>query len=377
MTDESTPQTDSAPASHPRRKVMVYCTVAVLVVVAAVFTGWYWRHRELYPHAKDAVLQAHYVNVMSQVDGSIAALHVDDNQFIKAGDVMIEIDPRPFQQRLTAARSKLTLVENQVDADLALVDQKRAAVDSADTQIASADADLNFAQTKFDEIAEIYADEAATRVEYQDAQDELAQATARLAEAQAERRLAQADLDATIQSVGTQQVRQARVDAAEATVQLAQIELGYTTINAPADGYVSDFNLRVGQYVESGDALFPLIESRTWWAQANYRETRVRRIRPGQPATVTVDMYPGQEFHGVVETMSRGSAAAFSLLPPENATGNWVKVTQRVPIRIRLEENPSFPFRHGASCEVTVDTVALVADHADQPPQTASVEPGS
>lgn len=151
-------------------------------------------------------------------------------------------------------------------------------------------------------------------------------------------------------------VRAARIASAEADVALAKLNLEWTRILAPADGYVTQFSLRVGDVVKPQEQLFPFIESTQWWVEANFKETDVALIEHGMRVIVTIDSYGGKEFEGRVESISRGAAASFSLLPPQNATGNWVKVTQRIPVRIRLsQQDAKYPFRLGASATVEVD----------------------
>lgn len=137
----------------------------------------------------------------------------------------------------------------------------------------------------------------------------------------------------------------------------AKLDLTYTTIRAPEDGYVVKLDLRPGATVMAYQPIFSLIGSQYWWAEANFKETQLERIKPGQKATIKVDIYPGHPFKGVVDNVSRGSGASFSLLPAENATGNWVKVTARFPVRVNiLKPDPNFPLRVGASAVVTIDT---------------------
>ena len=168
---------------------------------------------------------------------------------------------------------------------------------------------------------------------------------------------AKAALDETIINQGSLAVREARVTSAQADVALAKRNVEWTRVLAPADGYVTQFSLRVGDVVKPQEQLFPFIESANWWVEANFKETDVALIEPGMRVVVTVDIYGDKEFEGRVESLSRGAAASFSLLPPQNTTGNWVKVTQRIPVRIRMsKQDPKYPFRLGASVTASVDT---------------------
>jgi membrane fusion protein (multidrug efflux system) len=149
----------------------------------------------------------------------------------------------------------------------------------------------------------------------------------------------------------------AKLEVSKATLAEAKLNLQYTQVTASRDGIITNLSLREGNVVAAGIPLFALIEAGNWWVDANYKETQLKRIYPGQSAKVELDMYPGLIFRGVVESVSGGSGAAFSLLPPENATGNWVKVTQRFAVKVKLlEQDPQHPFRIGASSTVTINT---------------------
>lgn len=153
----------------------------------------------------------------------------------------------------------------------------------------------------------------------------------------------------------------AQLEQAIAALAQAEYDLANTLVKAPKSGILADFQTRVGDTVTKGYDLFALVEQQDFWVDANFKETQLQRIKPGQTATITVDMYPGYSFKGVVQSISPGSGTVFSLLPPENATGNWVKVTQRVPVRIRIiNSNPRYPLITGTSAHATVDTVTAV-----------------
>jgi membrane fusion protein (multidrug efflux system) len=144
---------------------------------------------------------------------------------------------------------------------------------------------------------------------------------------------------------------------AQAQLATAQVNLLYTQIYAPNEGYVTNFVLRKGQIIQAGSPQFAIVENQDWWINANFKETDLGRIKLGNKVSIKVDIYPDIKFNGIVQGVSRGSGAVFSLLPPENATGNWVKVTQRFPVRVNfINPDPKYPLRMGASCEVTINT---------------------
>lgn len=164
-----------------------------------------------------------------------------------------------------------------------------------------------------------------------------------------------------------QQIREqeANIRALRAALGNAKVNLNYTRYYAPMDAYVSNnFSIRSGQYVKPGQAMFKLVDNTKWWVDANYLESQIHRIRAGMPATIRLDMYPGTSFRGTVINISQGSGAYYALLPPQNATGNWVKVPQRFPVRIRLQQNPSHPLRAGATAHASVNTLSSPAPQA-------------
>ncbi|MGB5833025.1 MAG: HlyD family efflux transporter periplasmic adaptor subunit, partial [Thiohalocapsa sp.] len=173
-----------------------------------------------------------------------------------------------------------------------------------------------------------------------------------------------AELDLTRKTLGPIQVQQARISEAQAGVVLARLHLDWTLVKAPMDGWVARVTLRPGDVVQTADELFVLVEDGDWWVQANFKETQLASISPGMTADVNIDTYGSRRFKGEVESIGPASAASFSLLPAQNTTGNWVKVTQRIPVRIRLETmDPKTPYRFGMSADVTVleDSVAVAA----------------
>jgi membrane fusion protein (multidrug efflux system) len=167
----------------------------------------------------------------------------------------------------------------------------------------------------------------------------------------------EAQLKAAQARLRASQAQTANVEEAQAAVEQARIEFDNATIKSPVDGIVGKVSIRPGSMARAGVPIFPIVDSSSWWVDANFKETDLTRIHPGQKATVTVDIYPSREFSGVVEAVSPASTSAFSLLPPENATGNWIKLTQRFPVRVSLSLKPDDPaMRLGASASVTVDT---------------------
>jgi membrane fusion protein (multidrug efflux system) len=321
--------------------------IVLLLLIAAGVAGWaYYIYKTRHPSTSDAYLGMHVVRIASQVSGPLEEVPVRNNQTVAAGDLLFTIDPAPFELAVQQAEARLQ--------------QAREALRAAEAQVAAAQARVEAAQATNREaerhaarIRKLAAEgssskdqgDAAERIRL-NARDSLAAAQADLVAAEA-RRGAAGDANAAIKT-------------AEAALARARLDLVHTRVTAPADGIVGDLDLRPGTFVAAGRALFALVETGEVWVDANFKETDLPRIRPGLPARVTVDLLPGATLHGEVDSLSPASGNAFSLLPPENATGNWVKVTQRFSVRVRVLD-PVPGLRVGASSEVTIDTKAGAA----------------
>lgn len=331
---------DSPGKSHQILIIGISIGIGALLLFAAYL---YWEYDFGHPTTDDAYLQANTVWITPQVSGQVMQIHVQDNQPVRAGDALFDIDDRVYAAELERASSELSLVKQGIEVDSAsvqaagaLVEEKRAALDVA--------------AERYERTKQLVAKGNASKIKGIQDRDAMLEAKADLADYQDR-------LDVARKRLGTPDEQQARVNKAEAAVALAKLNLGWTRVAAPSDGYVTRFALRSGQYVSPDQAIFPLVESGEWWVQANFKETKLANMRVGQAAEVKVDLYGGRIFRGTVESISSASAASFSLLPPQNTTGNWVKVTQRIPVRIRMDTPPpDTPFRIGASCVVTVNT---------------------
>jgi membrane fusion protein (multidrug efflux system) len=336
--------------------LLVTLAIAALAVVGA---RAYWRHQELHPSTDDALLRAHVLLVRPRVAGPVSAVGVIENQFVRRGELLFQIDPRPFQQAVDQAQAALVLVRADVQADRFSLQALASAVDVARSQVAAAQARSLLSEALWKDVQALAAAGEATPKEVAERKADLDGSAAALAAAQASLVERAASLTAAQARIGDAAYEQARIASATATLESAKLNLEYTSVTAPADGWVTQFDLRVGQVASPASTVFYFIEATPWWIEANFKETQVQRIKPGQRASFTVDMYPDRVFAGTVESLSRGAAAAFTLLPPENTTGNWVKVTQRIPVRIRVEDvHAETPFRKGASVTVTVDTTS-------------------
>ena len=342
---EQSPATHvAAPSGRSMSRQGLAVVLALLIGGALAFGAYlYWNHERQRPASADAFLMADYVWISPRVDGQVTEVHVVDHQQVAAGQALFRIDPRPFAAALDRAVSEERLVRQ----DIAV---QRARVDAAEAGVSRARADLDQAVAEAERVAKLVTRGDEPELKGIQAQDARRAAQAALADAQAQ-------LDVARQQLGPPDVQQARVEAAGAAVVLARLHLDWTVVEAPAAGRVTRVRLRPGDVVQSADELFVLVEDGAWWVQANYKETKLAAIRPGMAAEVRIDSYPGRTFGGSVVSIGPASAASFSLLPAQNTTGNWVKVTQRIPVRIQLTPmTADAPYRFGASAGVTVLT---------------------
>ncbi|MEY2341873.1 efflux RND transporter periplasmic adaptor subunit [Acidithiobacillus sp. IBUN Pt1247-S3] len=316
---------------------------AVIIIVAVVAFGAYayFQISDYYPSTDDAYVHAHVVNVAPRVTGHVIALYVRDNQVVHQGQPLLKIDPRAYQYKL-----------QQAEAELAQAQRQRASIAA---NIASAQAQMQANQINYANAAR-----NAERAKSLAAQRYLSVQAADNAQTKAAEFQAQIQANrATVSGATAQEaLNKARIAAAQAAVGMAKLDLSETTIYASITGVVSKVDkIHVGDVVSVNQDLFPLIGNQAYWIEANYKETDLDRIHPGLDAGINVDMYPNHSFKGKVVSISGGAGNAFSLLPPENATGNWVKVTQRVPVRIEvLNPDTKLPLRIGTSATVTVTT---------------------
>lgn len=327
------------------KKVFNY-GILIITLAALVLAGYfYWLHEKRYPSTDDAYIQANIINVAAQVNGKVDRILVTNQEHVKKGQLLFTIDPKPFVIAFNKAKADL---ENTLQS----VQASQKAVLEAQAQLKQRQAELTNAIEHYNRIHPLVKKGFYPKASGDEAVRRLAVAKEAVNATRSQVQEAQAKLGKTGDA-------NASIQAAKANVASAKLNLQYTKITAPADGYLAKFNLEPGQTVTAYESLFSLIEDHTWWATANMKETMLARIHPGQKAVIHVDMYPSHPFHGKVLSISAGSGSSFALLPPENASGNWVKVVQRFPVKVRIPNpNHEFPLRIGASCTVSIDTLS-------------------
>ena len=339
------PTPEAAPAK-PRSRRRLILMISVPLVILAV-GGYLWLSGGRYTSTDNAYVQQDRVTVTPQVSGRIVAAPVHENDPVKAGDVLFKIDPAPYQIALDAANAALASARLQVE-------QLRAAYSQAVAAEKAATDDVAFYQKTFDRQQGLLDKGVATQAAYDQAEQNLHSAEQALTQAK-ER------VTASLAALGSDPAIKTddhpMVLAAKAKRDQAALDLANTTVTAPAAGVVAQSDkLVVGQQVSPATAVMSLVETDSSYVEANFKETDLTRMHAGQTATVTLDAYPDKTFEAVVASIGAGTGAEFSLLPAQNASGNWVKVVQRVPVRIRFTApTDGVPLRMGLSASVTVD----------------------
>jgi membrane fusion protein (multidrug efflux system) len=317
----------------------IAAAAAMLIAIGAgLFL--YWRHEERYPSTIDAYVGANIINVAAQVTGQVAEVPITDNQPIKAGDLLFTIDDTQFKASVDQAQADL-------DSSLQQAQSYSNQITAAEAAVQSSQSAYNTAKNNFERAKALFSDGDLAQVSLDQATTAFAEASARLTTSQSELLALQSGLAA----------KQDEVLSSRAQLEIAQADLNWTKVYATADGWIANLTLRPGSAVSANAPQFSIVESSDWWVDANFKETALPRIRPGQPVTVKVDMLPGVTLTGKVASIGRGSGDTFSLLPSENSSGNWVKVTRRFPVRVELDPT-DVPLRVGGSSKVTVDTTA-------------------
>ena len=329
-------------------KIITAAAVAMALIAAGAY---YLVFVAPFESTDDAFIDAHVTTVAPQVAGRVQQVLAKDNQFVNAGDVLLEIDPRDYQSKLTQAQANLTAAKSQLAQAKAQLAVDQAKADQEHANLSAVQAQASYAEDNLKRLEAIgvsgvsqdQIDSAKTQARFTTANMEVAKNRILAADAQAA--LSQAN-------VATAEANVAQFDAA---VQQAKLNLSYTKVTAPEAGLVTHRTVEKGAYVQPGLALLAVVPKQVW-AVANFKETQLTKMRPGDSVTVKVDAYPQIKLTGHVDSIQSGSGARFSLFPPENATGNYVKVVQRVPVKIVLDDvsDPNVVLGPGMSVEPKV-----------------------
>jgi membrane fusion protein (multidrug efflux system) len=336
---------EGAPAEPESRGRPFYkrpLPIGLMMLAALALIGGgtiYWLRAQQYVSTDDAFIDANVIRLAPQVAGRVLRLPVRDNQEVKKDQLVVEIDPAPFEVRLDQAKAAEAEAKGRLAQARSQLAVTRANAEQAQAQVGVAEADATNAGDNYQRLQHLRATSRNLTVSERALEDARAQArstSARLTAARKQAAAAAAQVDAAQKQIDT---AQAGVASASAQVEGAKLDLSYARVTAPQSGRVTHRSVDVGDYVTVGQALLALVPDQVW-VTANFKETELTDMRPGQPVTITIDAYPGHKFHGRVDSIQAGTGARFSLLPPQNATGNYVKVVQRVPVKITFDQLP-------------------------------------
>lgn len=334
------------------------------VIAALAFAGWLFLTRHLVS-TDDAYIHADIAPISAKVPGAVTAVMVNDNQLVRAGDILLRIDDQTYRAQADAARAAAAVADADIATLARQVEQQTSRITIAEANEASAQAEAERAARDLARLSKLATSDFATRQNLDTATADNAKAQAALASAKANVAVEKAEF-AILQGKLTE--ARANLDQARAQAALADQNLADTVVRAPVDGVIGNRGVVAGQYARTGVVLLSIVPVTDLWVEANFKETQLPGMGPGQPVEIAVDALPGVKLSGVIESLSPASGALFSLLPPENASGNFTKVVQRVPVKIRLDAGQNLSrLVPGLSVVATVDTSVTPADVAYLP----------
>ncbi|MBR0900468.1 HlyD family secretion protein [Bradyrhizobium tropiciagri] len=367
----ATPDAAKPAAAKGKLRRLLLAGAALAVLAGGAWYGWdYWTVGRFQISTDDAYVKADNTTIAPKVSGYLSAVLVGDNEHVRAGQILARIDERDFKVALDQAKADVAAAEAAITSKRAQLDVQQSVIEAARATLAVDTANQTFAEQENKRYTDLAgtgfgsvqnAQQAQSR--YASAQAAVARDTANLASALRQVELLKADIAQAIAA-------QARATALQ---HQAELNLGYTTVIAPIDGVVGNRTLRTGQFVQAGTQLMSLVPATGAYVIANYKETQLTNVRKGQPVEIAVDMFPGQVVRGHVDSLAPASGQEFALLPPDNATGNFTKVVQRIPVKIALDATP-VELRPGMSVIPTIATLSqptAEAPHSSASPKLA------
>ncbi|HYW33890.1 MAG TPA: HlyD family secretion protein [Balneolaceae bacterium] len=332
--ENQNPNGNSGQQGNQKKRTLLgfsYKSVGLVILAIAIIIGGYYgiteyEYYQNHVNTNDAKTDGHINPVLSRVSGYVDSVYVQDNEPVKKGQMLVQIDTTEYKLKVRMARAALQ--------------DTRASLEVAKADVQAARVNLNQAQTDYHRVKNLYQGGAATKSKYQNVKTELASAKTKLTKAK--RHVA---------------VLQNQIKSKKDNLENAKLQLSYTSIRAGSKGVISKKDIKAGQYITPGEPLMSLTDVQDVWVTANFKETGLHDIRVGQKAKISIDAYPHKKFIGRVQSIAGATAAKFSLLPPNNATGNYVKVVQRVPVKIVFTQkpNPNYPIRLGLNVEVSIN----------------------
>ncbi|MGK9171268.1 HlyD family secretion protein [Inquilinus limosus] len=359
---ETVPAAPATPRRRLGRKALLLPLGAILLAGAAWF-GWnWWTVGRFQESTDDAYVKADSTIIAPKVSGYIAEVLVQDNQAVAAGQKLARIDDRDYAVALDQAKADVLAAQADVANADAVIQQQAAAIDQARATVGVDQAAVTFAQQQYDRYTALARTGNGSVQQAQQVTSNLQSATATLQRDQAAVIAAEKQLDVLRAQL---EKAKAALAADQAAQRQAELNLGYTTITAPVAGTIGNRSLRVGQYVQAGTQLMAVVPLAETYVVANFKETQLTDVHPGQPVDISVDTFPDDKIHGHVDSLAPASGQEFALLPPDNATGNFTKIVQRIPVKIVLDRDEPLAgqLRPGMSVIATIDTKDAAAAH--------------
>lgn len=343
-------QEEKQPVTNHRKKVIALVIFSILAAIGAVTVYFYLQYKATHITTDDAFIEGDIHIIASKVNGTVKNIYVKSNQYVKQGDLLFELDPADYEVKVNEALSavnaekgELAEVASRIEAARKQLAEFTARANAVKAMLEVQKANLDQAELDAKRSEGLFKKDAISKERYEKTMTALKVATAQV-------KAAEEGLKSTLSGVETQKavIKQAETARAtqiseikrrEAQLKEAELRYGYTKLLAPADGYITRKSVEIGNQIQAGQPLMAVVPLDDIYVTANYKETQLEKVRPGQRVDIKVDTYPGKIFKGRVESIMAGTGAVFSLFPPENATGNYVKVVQRIPVKILLDKN--------------------------------------
>ena len=352
-----------------RKKTFAFILFPLIIILGAVTLYLYREYKRTHISTDDAFVDGRVHVIASKIPGTVKVIHIKDNQFLKKGDIILEIDPTDYEVRVKDARAgletereRLSEIRNRVDTVKKQLTEIIASLEAARANVELQMANLELAKANLQRSEYLLKKEAIPKQQYDNSKTTYEVAVAQVKAAQDQAKQIEASLETQRSLIKQTEsglpTQEAQIRQRDAVLIGAELNLGYTKIYAPAEGYITKRTVETGNQIQTGQplmAVVPLAQENIW-ITANYKETDLESVKPGQKVKIKVDTYPGKAFYGKVESVQAGTGAVFSLFPPENATGNYVKIVQRIPVKIVLDQgtDPSHNLRIGMSVVPTI-----------------------
>ncbi len=335
MTEETVQKTSS-------KKKIIFIIIFIITTTIFISSYYIYKNSKTYVKTDNAYVKEDFTIIASKIGGTVTAVYCKDNDYVKKGDLLLEIDPKDYEVKVEQAQMAVLEAKNRIE-------ELKTKTEEIDALIDIRKAELNKAEIDYNRAKRLYEKSLIPKDQLEKAETYFNVAKGNLNSAIKQKESILAGIGKKIEG------QEAIIKRNEKALKEMAQYLSYSKIYAPKDGYIARKNVEVGNVISPGQPLMALVPMKDFYIEANFKETEVGKIKPGNKAEIKIDIYPELKLEGIVESISPGTGVVFSLLPPENATGNWIKVVQRVPVKIKIINMPvNYQLRLGLSCEVRV-----------------------